>query len=110
MNNIYDKNLLQPITESYVRYGRLKLDELSLKELKTELKRVENELEKIQDEVDESIGVPAYILKERIENINWYKDKIEKEISIKSIKEKKVIKESVSNYKFKKFKNKLTDY
>lgn len=69
------------IKESYVRYGKNDLSEMSETELKKELQRTNKEISDLESEIGNNKSCPSYVLKEEIENAYLYKDKIEKELS-----------------------------
>lgn len=103
MNELYDKRKIENydiITESYVGYCKSDhIPKMTNEELEKELKKVNKDIDTVKSEIDDE-EYPSFVLKERIENGEYYKSLIEKEL----LSRKKEDKED------KKFKDKLSDY
>ena len=87
MNNLIDIRSIPYVgnhyyNESYVRYGQTDLDELSEDELKKELEHTKKEIKTVKEEIEDSNkSFPIYSLKEKLENAELYKEKIEKALA-----------------------------
>lgn len=109
MNSFYDKLNFPDVSdylikESYVRYGKNDLKEMSEADLKRELQRTEKEISDIEKEIDDNSSCPSYVLKEELENACLYKEKIE---NILSECKKDSNNKSDSHHKYK---SNLSDY
>ena len=84
---LYDKFPIEPILESYERYGSLSdLKEMTKEQLEKEKKSVMRdmvELEKEWENTKLKTGhiAPRYGIKEQMENIKWYLHKIEMQLA-----------------------------
>lgn len=79
VNELYDKRNF-PVMEEYVGYDNKVLSKMTLVELRDELKIAEKELNMAKEEVEKADGHPSYVLKERVKNAEYYKNKVEETI------------------------------
>lgn len=77
------------IQESYIGYGRkTDLNKMGLLELKEELKMADKQVKLCKEEIESSDdGVPSFALKEKLQNAEYYKKKVEDKIDSLSKKE-----------------------
>jgi chromosome segregation ATPase len=69
------------VTEEYIGYGRkTDLQKMNLTDLLGELKMAQTQIESCKEEVDGADGYPSFALKEKLQNAEYYKKEVQKQI------------------------------